>query len=388
MDILVLVKWYEVLIMSDGGGESGRQYEQNKKIKSGGDNFGQALAKVAVAQVCESAGFQSFQKSALETLSDIVIRYICEVGKNACFYANLSGRTECNIFDIIQGLEDLGSSQGYLGASDINHSLADSGIVKDITQYIEYSEEIPFVHSAPHFPVSKDRKPAPSFHQSGKEPAGQSIPAWLPAFPDPNTYLDREETERNIDPSTSNVESVKQHTKGELPSLNYRQHLACNSLEAPLLVDPSEAAKAEQAAESNPFLATPLQYGEKEVSPVTFPAKLSEAVVRKCAPVNKLVENHVSAVDIFAPAIYPGNSNLDSEDGEKRILLNRRTSVKFKFSATKQSLSTVGLSLQDEVEKTVPLFDNGRDDGRDDQKRRAEKILKESMENPQELAQL
>jgi transcription initiation factor TFIID subunit 8 len=95
--------------MNDGARECGRDIENNKyaKKKPKGDNFVEAIAKIAVAQVCENAGFHGCQQSALNSLSDVVVRYIHDLGKTANFYANLSGRTEGNVFDIVHGLEDL-----------------------------------------------------------------------------------------------------------------------------------------------------------------------------------------------------------------------------------------------------------------------------------------
>ena len=94
--------------MSNGGGKTGRQLEQpgtwRRRKVGGGDDYARAIAKIAVAQVCEGEGFQAFQQSALEALSDVVVRYILNVGKSAHCHANLSGRTECHAFDVIQGL--------------------------------------------------------------------------------------------------------------------------------------------------------------------------------------------------------------------------------------------------------------------------------------------
>ncbi|KAG8659626.1 hypothetical protein MANES_02G056001v8 [Manihot esculenta] len=99
-------KLYEVLNMSHGGGESGRVHEKSEhaKRKSGasGDEFVQAISKIAVAQICESAGFQTFQQSALEILSDITIQYMRNLGKLAQSFANSAGRTKGNALDVIQ----------------------------------------------------------------------------------------------------------------------------------------------------------------------------------------------------------------------------------------------------------------------------------------------
>ncbi|KAA8530443.1 hypothetical protein F0562_005152 [Nyssa sinensis] len=372
--------------MSDGDGESGREYEHNgSKKKSGTDDFAQAMAKIAVGQVCESVGFQSFQQSALSTLSDVAVRYICDIGKTANLYANLAGRTECNVFDIIQGLEDLGSQQGFLGASDINRCLADSGTVWEIIQYVGKAEEIPFAYSVPHFPVVKDRKPTPSFMQIGEITPREHIPPWLPAFPDPQTYvISPLWNEKDRDTRADKIEQVKENKKVEQPIMNLQQRLACNGSEAQTEVDAGDVVKAKRVVDSNPFLAAPLRFGEKEVSSVVLPAKLlDEAVMQNRA----VVENHASVLETFAPAIEVVKSRLcDFEEGSKRVLLSRRPIVQFKFGFSNKSLATAMSLLNEGDEKTASWF--GNENEKDDKQRRAEQILNESLENPQELAQL
>ncbi|RVW31432.1 Transcription initiation factor TFIID subunit 8 [Vitis vinifera] len=296
-------------------------------------DFPQAIAKIAVAQICESAGFQGFQQSALETLSEVVVRYIRELGKTAHTYANSACRTECNIFDIIQGLEDLASLQGFSGASDSDHCLAGSGTVREIVQYVSEAEEIPFAHSVPHFPVIRDRKQTPSFLQIGEEPPGITFP---------------------------------------IGCLHFLIHK--------LMFIP-RCCKARRAAETNPFLSAPLHFGEKGVSPVFLPAKLSnEAVVENQAGENHAVANHVSVLETFAPAIELMKSrSCESEEGRKKVLSNQRPAVQFKIEIGKKSTGTaLDLSFQNkDVEKITSWF--GKDNEKDDKKRRAEKILKESM---------
>ncbi|XP_042496202.1 transcription initiation factor TFIID subunit 8-like [Macadamia integrifolia] len=369
--------------MSDGGGESGRENKDNdaKRRSVGGDDFGRAIAKIAVAQILENAGFQSFQQSALEALSDITIRYLRDLGKTAHFYSNLAGRAHCNVFDIIQGLEDLGTSQGFSGASDVNRCLAGSGIVQDITQYVSLAEEIPFARPVPHFPVIRNRRPSPTFLQIEETPPGKHIPSWLPAFPDPHTYVHTPVwNERATDARSDKIEQARQRRKAERSLLSLQQRLAFNGSAASAAVDPADAGRLKRAAESNPFLAPPLQFGEKDVSPVAPPAQLSNEVVS---------EKRVSVLDTFAPAIEAAKSGFcDSADGESKDLPNKRPSVHFKLGIGKKFLAApLDLDLHSKsVGKTAPWF--GRDDEKDDKKRRAEQILKESMENPQELAQL
>lgn len=372
--------------MSDGGGESGKQYEQqNTKRKSGGDDFGRATAKIAVAQICESAGFQSFQQSALETLSDVAVRYIQHLGKTVHFHANLAGRTECNAFDIIQGLEDFGSAQGFSGASDINHCLSSSGTVWEINQYVCDSEEIPFAYDIPHFPVVRDRNPTPSFLQNREVPPGEHIPAWLPAFPDPHTYIHPAmSNERAIYDSKDRLEQEREHKKEERLLLNFQQRLTCNGSEGPSSVDPGDAAKAKRSSESNPFLSKPLQFGEKEVSPIVPPARLANETI-----LENHVENRVLELETFAPAIEAMKSRIcESEDEGKKVILNKRPAVQFKIGIGKKSLGTaMDFRLQNKcVQKMSSCLPKETD--KDDKKGRAEQILKESMDNPEELAQL
>ncbi|KAL2897440.1 Transcription initiation factor TFIID subunit 8 [Bienertia sinuspersici] len=125
--------------------------------------FVRAIAKIAVAQICENEGFQSFQHSALEALADVGVRYMKELGKTSNLYANQDGRSECNVFDVIKGLEDLGSVQGFPGASDVRHLISDSGTIREISQYVSLVEGVPFVFSLPGFPVSRERIPPSSF---------------------------------------------------------------------------------------------------------------------------------------------------------------------------------------------------------------------------------
>ncbi|KAF9614562.1 hypothetical protein IFM89_019309 [Coptis chinensis] len=320
---------------------------------SGSDDYGRAITKIAVAQICESVGFQCFQHSALEVLSEVAVRYLRDLGKTAHFYANVAGRSDCNVFDIVQGLEDLVSSQGFSGASDVNHSISSS--------------------------VVKDRKPTPSFLQIGEVPDKEHIPAWLPAFPDPHTYVHTPVwKERKTDPRADKIAQARQRRKEEQSLFNLQRRLACNGSSAFASANTVDDGKAKQVVQSNPFLAPPLQSGEKEVSPVVPPAKLSK---------EPLVNSRNSVLDAFAPAIGTANTGLsDSKDDDRMVLPNKRPILNFQLGVSKKSLGLpVDLTLQNKLlGETTQLI--GRGDEKDDKKRRAEQILKESMENSRELS--
>lgn len=368
--------------MSHGGvNGTGLNNEQkcNSSRRPDTDDFGLAVSKVAVAQICETVGFQSFKESALDALTDIAIRYLRDLGKTASFYASLGGRTECNVFDIVRGLEDLEASQGFAGAAEVRDCVAGSGIVKGIVEYVDSADEIPFAQPVPSFPVIKNRKLIPTFVQMGETPPGKHIPDWLPALPDPHTYIHTPVwNERAMDPRADKIEQTRQRRKAERSLLSLQQRLVCNGSAGTSA--PDSAVKELEGVENNPFLGIPLQPGEKDVSPVVLPTRLSDEMGGK---------NHVSVVEAFAPAIeaVKGGFSDDGEDG-KRVLPDVRPAVQLKFRSGKKFLGeSLDLSLQKRGDGRAASW-VARDEERDDKKRRAEFILRQCMEYPQELNQL
>lgn len=354
------------------------------KFGAKSDDFALAIAKVAVAQLCESVGFQGFHLSALETLSDIIVRYTYSIGKTANLSANLAGRAEGNVFDIIHGLEDLGSNLGFSGASDVDRCVVSSGIVKDIIHFVGVSDFIPFAYDVPGFPVVKESAKTGSFWEKGEDPPGEHIPSWLPAFPDPETYATRLSVENemmgvsNGKKTESELERVERKMDRSL--LNLQLRFAHNANKGG-----SSNGSGYVATESNPYLAAPLHVGEKEVSPVVLPTKLSnEVAFRNLVHVD--VGNHASVLETFAPAIEAIKSGLcDSDNGKKKLLYDQRPTVRFKIGIGKKSLGTISdFNSQNEEDllKIASWFGNNNE--KDENKRRVEKILKESIESSKE----
>uniref|UniRef100_A0A6N2KQD8 Transcription initiation factor TFIID subunit 8 n=1 Tax=Salix viminalis TaxID=40686 RepID=A0A6N2KQD8_SALVM len=54
--------------------------EENTPGRPKSDDFGRAVSRMAVAQICERVGFDGFKKSALDSLSDITIQYLSDLG--------------------------------------------------------------------------------------------------------------------------------------------------------------------------------------------------------------------------------------------------------------------------------------------------------------------
>ncbi|GAV69634.1 Bromo_TP domain-containing protein/TAF8_C domain-containing protein [Cephalotus follicularis] len=370
--------------MSHGDGE-GRRRDNESQLDSRrakADDFARAVSRIAVAQVCESVGFEGLKESALEAFVDVAIRYLCDLGKAAGFNANLSSRTDCNLFDIIRGLEDLGFIPGFSGVSEMGSCLVGLGTVREIMRFVGYSEEIPFSQPVPRFPIVRDRRMIPSFLHMGETPPGKHIPAWLPAFPDAHTYIHTPMwNERTTDPRTDKIEQARQRRKAERALLSLQQRLLFNG-SAGSSSSGTNGVDAEelQVDTRNPFLATPFKSGEKEVSEVVLPDRLSDGGVGRKV---------VSVLDAFAPAIEAVKEGFrDDGVGERRFLPEKRPAVHFKVRTGKKILGeSMDLSLQKKGGGRTALW-IGRDDERDDRKRRAEYILRQSIENPQELTQL
>ncbi|CAB3990082.1 transcription initiation factor TFIID subunit 3 [Paramuricea clavata] len=58
------------------------------------DNFNRQVLRVAVAQICQSMGWDALQKSTHDTLTDVMQRYLEEIGKVAYSYTQLCEKEE------------------------------------------------------------------------------------------------------------------------------------------------------------------------------------------------------------------------------------------------------------------------------------------------------
>ena len=65
-------------------------------------DYARNVAKVIIAQTAESVGFDTIQQSASDTLSELLLQYISEIGNATHSYAELAGRADCNINDLVR----------------------------------------------------------------------------------------------------------------------------------------------------------------------------------------------------------------------------------------------------------------------------------------------
>lgn len=156
-------------------------------------DFTLSIMRIAVAQICQSVGYEAARTSALDTLSNIVTRYLKAVAKSAMDSANSHGRTHSNLIDIVVAFEDVGSVQGFAGASSSSSSswsriqasiINSSSLLKEIRKFVLYSDEIPFAQPLPRKNFTGHR----GAHRKEKgsyncEMNLGHVPRWLPEMP-------------------------------------------------------------------------------------------------------------------------------------------------------------------------------------------------------------
>ncbi|KAG2617143.1 hypothetical protein PVAP13_3NG178718 [Panicum virgatum] len=124
-----------------------------------------AVSTVSTAQILRASGYSAAEAAALRALSDIAGRYIESLGRAAAAFAEVHGRTEPNVADIVLALEDHALG-GFPGAFD------------------PARPEVPFAKPLPRRdPGSGTGKGWESFAAAEREPL-RHVPQWLPRFPE------------------------------------------------------------------------------------------------------------------------------------------------------------------------------------------------------------
>jgi transcription initiation factor TFIID subunit 3 len=67
-----------------------------------------SLARISAAQILRAAGIDRTRPSTLDTVTDILIRYLHLLGTQSMSYALHAGHTECNVRDIRLAMEEIG----------------------------------------------------------------------------------------------------------------------------------------------------------------------------------------------------------------------------------------------------------------------------------------
>lgn len=328
--------------------------------------FTHAAAKSAVAQICETVGYNHFKDPPLESLTGFAIQYILQLGKLATSFANLNGRSQCNVFDIVLALEDLSGNDN--NAEERGCSALRSVKLREIIDFVKVSddgeEESLLLQTLPRFPVSDKRKKmmvVPSFVEVGEIPPGKHIPLWLPAFPDPHTYKETPMwIERGLDPRGDKIEQARQRRKAERALLSLQRKLVCR-------ISSGDGDRV---------------WGDMDVGTVKEVIREAESEVPEDEK-----RDGVSVVEAFAPALEAARDVVFSEDDAEWKQKKKKKPVGLSKLRTEKKFlgEPLDLTLQMKGEdRSMSL----REEDRDDKRRRAEFILRQCMENPVDLNQL
>ncbi|KAG7593542.1 Bromodomain associated domain [Arabidopsis thaliana x Arabidopsis arenosa] len=159
--------------------------------------FSFSLTKIAVSQICQSIGYNATDSSALNTLTLTTTKFLQSLAELASSFSNTANRTEVNLFDIVNGLQDiaLSTSDCFPGGSTVHdiesHCLIKSAVLRNLSDFVAYAPEIPFAKPLPR--RERDGSLGGDLDQAPvtRSVEVKSVPAWLPPFPDVSVYSDR-----------------------------------------------------------------------------------------------------------------------------------------------------------------------------------------------------
>lgn len=74
------------------------------------DDYARSIARVVVGQLAEQAGYESAHETAIDVLSELLLRYLEELSAGSHAYAELATRSEINAYDALMAIEDTGGT--------------------------------------------------------------------------------------------------------------------------------------------------------------------------------------------------------------------------------------------------------------------------------------
>uniref|UniRef100_A0A1D1XNQ9 Transcription initiation factor TFIID subunit 3 n=1 Tax=Anthurium amnicola TaxID=1678845 RepID=A0A1D1XNQ9_9ARAE len=139
-----------------------------------------AVSRVAVAQICRSAGYRAAEPAALRALADVSARYLLALARRAAASAGDGGRTDANLLDVALALEDLALPLGFPGAAHPAGRLLrpSAGPLGGLMHFVASVDEIPFATA-----LRRETAPPPE-PKPTLAPPFRHVPRWLPGFPD------------------------------------------------------------------------------------------------------------------------------------------------------------------------------------------------------------
>ncbi|XP_068015852.1 transcription initiation factor TFIID subunit 8 isoform X2 [Melanerpes formicivorus] len=156
--------------MADAASGSSGTRSGSKHATTPADNYYLARRRtlqVVVSSLLTEAGFESAEKAAVETLTEMLQSYISEIGRSAKSYCEHTARTQPTLSDIVVTLVEMGFNVELLPA------------------YAKRSQRM--VITAP--PVTNQPVTPKALTAGQNKPHPSHIPGHFPEFPDPHTYI-------------------------------------------------------------------------------------------------------------------------------------------------------------------------------------------------------
>lgn len=128
-------------------------------------DYSRACLRIAVAQICQHLGWNSIHNTPLELLTDVLERYLLQLGKTTHRYSELFGRTEARIEDVFNAFTDMGMQ------------------VHELEDYIKHVEPLPFAKETVAFPAPQQNDlkfPNPESKEVQQRKVFEYIPEHLP----------------------------------------------------------------------------------------------------------------------------------------------------------------------------------------------------------------
>uniref|UniRef100_A0A7S3HA90 Transcription initiation factor TFIID subunit 8 n=1 Tax=Spumella elongata TaxID=89044 RepID=A0A7S3HA90_9STRA len=177
------------------------------------DEYANEITKLAVARACLALGFKQCERSALDSMADILQNYMRMLGANAQEQAEISGRVHAGIQDLIPVLES--TRPKNTNWKELRAFAFED--VKNPTQENTTKWYQPFPFDVPSFPVATSVDAISSSSLLGESGAKDLyIPDHLPAFPPAHTY--RRSTasskKRNVHQTKDNSEKDREKEQG------------------------------------------------------------------------------------------------------------------------------------------------------------------------------
>uniref|UniRef100_H3B0P9 Transcription initiation factor TFIID subunit 8 n=2 Tax=Latimeria chalumnae TaxID=7897 RepID=H3B0P9_LATCH len=160
----------DVAVVGSGANSSGTRSSGSKPSTTPADNYclsRRRTLQVVVSSLLTETGFESAEKAAVETLTEMLQSYITEIGRSSKAYCEHTARTQPTLSDVVVTLIEMGFN------------------IDTLPTYAKRSQRM--VITAP--PVTNPPVTPKALSAGQNKPHPSHIPGHFPEFPDPHTYI-------------------------------------------------------------------------------------------------------------------------------------------------------------------------------------------------------